>query len=59
MNRQTAVRFWHEETGQDLVEYSLLLASIALAGAAIFIAISPTMRGLWTVANSRLNAASN
>ena len=48
-----------DEHGQDLVEYTLLLAFIALSGAAIFIGIGETMAGIWTTVNGRLNAASS
>jgi len=53
--------FWlkclQDERGQDLVEYSLLLAFVCLAGAATFIAMGSTITGLWSIANSRLAAA--
>ena len=49
--------FWTEERGQDLVEYTLLLAFICLAGAAAFIGMSNATTGLWSSANSRLAAA--
>ena len=49
--------FWKDERGQDLVEYSLIMAFIALAGAAAYIGMSRSMRGLWSVANSRLASA--
>jgi Flp pilus assembly pilin Flp len=29
--------FWREEQGQDLIEYTLLMAFVALASAALFI----------------------
>ena len=29
--------FWNDEQGQDLIEYTLLLAFVALASAALFI----------------------
>jgi len=53
------IRFLKDEAGQDLVEYSLLLAFIALAGAAIFIGMNPLTQSLWSIANSRLSNASN
>lgn len=53
------IRFLKDEAGQDLVEYTLLLAAIALAGAAIFIGMNPLIQSLWTIANSRLSNASN
>ena len=46
-----------DEQGQDLVEYSLLLAFVCLAGAAAFIGMGKTTAGLWTTVNSRLAAA--
>jgi len=49
--------FWSEERGQDLVEYSLLLAFICLAGAAMFIGMSNATTGLWSAANNRLSSA--
>jgi Flp pilus assembly pilin Flp len=50
--------FWRCERGQDLVEYSLLLAFVCLAGAAAFIGMSGATSSIWGVVNSRL-AASN
>ena len=29
--------FWQDEAGQDLIEYTLLLAFVALASAALFL----------------------
>lgn len=46
-----------EDGGQDLIEYSLLLAFIALAGAAAFIGMGGTTNTLWSIVNSRLAAA--
>jgi Flp pilus assembly pilin Flp len=45
------------EEAQDLVEYSLLLAFIALVGAAVYIGMGRTENGLWTIVNSRLASA--
>jgi Flp pilus assembly pilin Flp len=42
------------EEGQDMVEYSLLLAFVCLAGAAAFIGISGSTSGLWSSVNNRL-----
>ncbi|MEO8053156.1 MAG: Flp family type IVb pilin [Acidobacteriota bacterium] len=49
--------FLQDEEGQDLVEYSLLLAFVCLAGAATFIAMGTTIGSIWTLANNRLAAA--
>jgi len=49
--------FLREEQGQDLVEYTLLLAFVALASAALFIGAGGSVSGIWQTANSRLAAA--
>ncbi len=48
------VALWADESGQDLVEYSLILAFIALSGAAAYIGMSSSTQGLWSIVNSRL-----
>jgi Flp pilus assembly pilin Flp len=50
-------RFWQEESGQDLIEYTLLMAFVALASASIFISAGGSINGIWTNANSQLTAA--
>ena len=48
-----------EEEGQDLIEYTLLLAFVALASAALFIGAGQSICSIWTQANGILsNAAS-
>ena len=49
--------FWNDESGQDLIEYTLLLAFVALASAALFIGAGASVSGIWTVTNSQLVAA--
>jgi Flp pilus assembly pilin Flp len=49
--------FCFDDTGQDLIEYTLLLAFIALVGAALFIESGRTIGDLWTIVNSRLASA--
>jgi Flp pilus assembly pilin Flp len=56
MNR-VIVNFWNDEQGQDLIEYTLLLAFVALASAALFIGAGKSVSGIWSVGNSRLVAA--
>ena len=51
-------RFWQEEEGQDLIEYTLLLAFVCLVAAAIFIGAGQSTSGIWTIANSHLKNAS-
>jgi Flp pilus assembly pilin Flp len=50
--------FWQEEDGQDLVEYSLLLAFIALAAVSILNGVGTSIRGLFTGMSTALTSAS-
>jgi Flp pilus assembly pilin Flp len=45
-----------EESGQDAIEYALILAFISLAGAAMFLGMSGSANTLWSAANSNLAA---
>ena len=49
--------FWADEQGQDLIEYSLLMAFVALASAALFLGAGNSIKGIWTTTNSQLTAA--
>ena len=49
--------FLKDEQGQDLIEYTLLLAFVALASAALFIGAGNSVKGIWTITNSQLAAA--
>jgi Flp pilus assembly pilin Flp len=49
---------WQEEDGQDLVEYSLLLAFIALAAVTILSSAKSSVTGLWSSVSSALASAS-
>jgi Flp pilus assembly pilin Flp len=49
--------FLRDEQGQDLIEYTLLLAFVALASATLFIGAGKSVSGIWSVTNSRLAAA--
>lgn len=49
---------WRDEQGQDLIEYTLLMAFVALASAALFIGAGSSIKGIWSVTNSQLAAAS-
>jgi Flp pilus assembly pilin Flp len=46
-----------EESGQDLIEYTLLMAFVALASAALFIGAGGSIKGIWSTSNSQLGAA--
>jgi Flp pilus assembly pilin Flp len=51
--------FLREESGQDLIEYTLLLAFVALASAAVFIGAGGSISGIWGTANTQLANAAN
>ncbi len=55
--REFVKRFLQEESGQDLIEYTLLMAFVALASASIFFSTGGTITGIWTSANTQLAAA--
>ena len=48
---------WQDEQGQDLIEYTLLMAFVALASAALFIGAGGSIKGIWSTTNSQLTAA--
>ena len=52
--KQLIVRFIRDEQGQDLIEYTLLLAFVCLASAALFISAGQSLSGIWTTANAVL-----
>jgi len=49
--------FYRDESGQDLVEYSLLLAFVCIASAALFIGAGKTIASIWGTANVSLSQA--
>jgi Flp pilus assembly pilin Flp len=51
------LRFIKEEQGQDLIEYTLLMAFIALASAAIFINAGGSLSAIWQSSSNQLNNA--
>jgi Flp pilus assembly pilin Flp len=51
--------FWNDEQGQDLIEYTLLMAFVALASAALVIGIGGSVSGIWSTSNSQLTAANS
>ena len=52
--KQFIVRFVRDEQGQDLIEYTLLLAFVCLASAALFIGAGNTLAGIWSTTNKIL-----
>jgi Flp pilus assembly pilin Flp len=48
---------WKDERGQDLIEYTLLMAFVALASAALFLGAGGSISGIWTTTNNQLTNA--
>lgn len=57
MTLEMLKNFVREEEGQDLIEYTLLLAFVALASAALFIGAGASINTIWTVTNNILSNA--
>jgi Flp pilus assembly pilin Flp len=49
-------QFVKGEQGQDLVEYTLLLAFVLVASSALYINAGGSVTGIWTMANTQLNS---
>jgi Flp pilus assembly pilin Flp len=54
--------FWREfrddDRAQDLIEYTLMLAFVALASAALFSSAGSSVNIIWSGTNSELSSAS-
>jgi Flp pilus assembly pilin Flp len=58
--RTMLTALWNEECGQDVIEYTLLVAFVTFAAAALFVfGAGGGMKGIWTSGNSTLTAASS
>jgi Flp pilus assembly pilin Flp len=53
------VNFLKDEQGQDLIEYTLLMAFVALASAALFLGAGGSIKGIWTTTNAQLSSANS
>ncbi len=54
------LHFCKDEQGQDLIEYVLLIAFVALASAALFLGGGGSIAAIWNATNSQLtNAATS
>lgn len=49
--------FWNDQQGQDLIEYTLLMAFVALASAALFLGAGGSIQGIWKTSNTQLSTA--
>ena len=48
---------WREERGQDLVEYSLILAFVCLVSAALFIGVGRNVTAIWGYTSTSMQQA--
>ncbi len=44
------------EQGQDLIEYTLLLAFVMMTSVALYVNAGGSVSGIWTTTNTQLNA---
>ena len=49
--------FWQEDSGQDLIEYALLMAFIALAAVAVLSGVRTNVAKLWNSISNALTTA--
>ena len=57
--KKIIVRFCYEEQGQDLIEYTLLMAFVCLAAAALFIPTGKAITSIWSYTNTALASAAS
>jgi Flp pilus assembly pilin Flp len=50
---------WNDDQGQDLIEYTLLMAFVALASAALFISSGTSVSKIWSSTNTQLASAAS
>ena len=55
--KQTLLTLLSDESGQDLIEYTLLMAFVALGSAVLFMGAGSSIQGIWATTNSQLTAA--
>jgi len=57
--KRLIVRFLVEEDGQDLIEYTLLMAFVCLAAAAVFIPTGRTITSIFSITSVSLSQAAS
>lgn len=57
MNTSVIQAFWREEDGQDLIEYALLMAFIALGAVAVLTTLKSNITTLWNNISDALSDA--
>ena len=51
------MNFCKDDQAQDLIEYTLLIAFVALASAALFIGAGGSIKTIWNATNAQLSNA--
>jgi Flp pilus assembly pilin Flp len=54
---QSLGQLWQDEDGQDLIEYTLLMAFVALSSAALFTSTGSSVSKIWSSSNVALSKA--
>ena len=54
---EVLMQFWSDEQGQDLIEYTLLLAVLTLSAAGLMSKAGQSAKVIWTSSNSTLTNA--
>jgi len=57
--RSRAIQFLRDDNGQDLIEYTLLMAFVALASAAVMASVGSPVPRIWSSVNYQLALASS
>jgi Flp pilus assembly pilin Flp len=57
--KKLMIQFFRDEQGQDLIEYTLLMAFVCLAAAALFIPTGRSITSIWSIANVSLSVAAS
>jgi Flp pilus assembly pilin Flp len=52
-------RLWTDDQAQDLIDYTLMLAFVALASAALFSSAGGSINQIWSSTDSQLNTAAS
>jgi Flp pilus assembly pilin Flp len=53
------LNLWMDDQGQDLIEYTLLIAFVALGSAALFLSSGTSVSSIWSSANLQLSTAAS
>jgi Flp pilus assembly pilin Flp len=52
-------KFWKQEDGQDLIEYSLLLGFMGLFAVGVYTTVSGNISSIWSNAGATLSTAAS